>query len=495
MTAIRSRESRIIRCSVPFLTSYKKFRLLIPFIIILSSIINARFDPFQFSYFSPSPPLRGQTHVTTAALHDANVTTNATHHSSLPSIHSRTPPRYAYVSLVAGCNPNDGIYRGFLYSVLLAIYNLHQSGSKADFIIMIQMAVNSHYSTLPENDLIPFLKLNQTMASSSLNPHFITFHYLPKPAAETFYQAMMTKFTILNWTRYSRILYMDADVLPYCNLDYFFAFSEAGILKPNVIVAAGKSPVNGGFFLLHPGAGEYDQLQSILRAQQQQAFERARAQHPHPFDPIQGWGHLIQPPHDYWMTMKKKKGYHWNFHAAFADQGLLYYWVKYVKRNVSIIICDVIEQWTEAPSSFSPPPPATKNLSIDSNDTTIVMLESNLSLTSLAGFGCNGTWKVRRKNAPNPYFDFHHYMGIQKPWELTGVPDDVPAASAQSMDAKQYWFHVLRNVNRTLDLGWNITAMFPMKHPNLGEYPFHHQMIQTARLLPNSKSSKNIVGQ
>lgn len=54
-----------------------------------------------------------------------------------------------------------------------------------------------------------------------------------------------------------------------------------------------------------------------------------------------GWGHRIDPP-DYWMNLDRRRGNSWNFHASFADQGLLYHWVKYVKKNVSIIIYDAL---------------------------------------------------------------------------------------------------------------------------------------------------------
>jgi hypothetical protein len=35
----------------------------------------------------------------------------------------------------------------------------------------------------------------------------------------------------------------------------------------------------------------------------------------------------------------------WNFHGAFADQGLLYYWVKFVQKDVSIIHPGYVAHW------------------------------------------------------------------------------------------------------------------------------------------------------
>jgi hypothetical protein len=35
--------------------------------------------------------------------------------------------------------------------------------------------------------------------------------------------------------------------------------------------------------------------------------------------------------------MPHRKGDEWSFYGAFTDQGLLYHWVKYVKKRVSMI--------------------------------------------------------------------------------------------------------------------------------------------------------------
>jgi hypothetical protein len=38
----------------------------------------------------------------------------------------------------------------------------------------------------------------------------------------------------------------------------------------------------------------------------------------------------------------------WTFHGNFADQGLLYYWTKYVKKNVSIVVDHEVENWASS---------------------------------------------------------------------------------------------------------------------------------------------------
>ena len=43
-----------------------------------------------------------------------------------------------------------------------------------------------------------------------------------------FTQAMLDKFQILDLTEYSRVIFLDSDVIPLCNMDYTFEFSEGG---------------------------------------------------------------------------------------------------------------------------------------------------------------------------------------------------------------------------------------------------------------------------
>ena len=54
----------------------------------------------------------------------------------------------------------------------------------------------------------------------------IELYYAPRPIRDSFYSAQLAKFEILNLIQYTRVLYLDADVLPLCNLDYLFAASD-----------------------------------------------------------------------------------------------------------------------------------------------------------------------------------------------------------------------------------------------------------------------------
>jgi hypothetical protein len=68
--------------------------------------------------------------------------------------------------------------------------------------------------------------------------------------------------------------------------------------------------------------GALEQINRIIQEREEQARSL-----PYPyFDPVEGWGHVIQPG-DPWETITKMQGTQWTF-WSFADQGLLYYWTR-----------------------------------------------------------------------------------------------------------------------------------------------------------------------
>ena len=219
----------------------------------------------------------------------------ATTITSAPVVTNHAPhSRFAYAFLIAGCDPNHPSYLGFLYNVLVSRYILRLKGSAADVVLLIRMK-HAKDSSLPAEE------------ERWLHDSGIRVQYLPPSPEESFYSAMMAKFYILNLTDYSRVLYLDADVLPLCNLDYVFEQSQQGILKENFVVAWWGEPALGAIFMLHPGVGEYERLEEIVAKQK----AKARNRWP-PFDEVEGWGHKIEP-HDAWITMKRPRDTLWNF--------------------------------------------------------------------------------------------------------------------------------------------------------------------------------------
>ena len=81
---------------------------------------------------------------------------------------------------------------------------------------------------------------------------------------------MLDKFQILDLTEYSRVIFLDSDVIPLCNMDYIFELSEGGrvgngnmTLKENLVVAWKHEPSQGGLFMLRPCIGKLAELQEV----------------------------------------------------------------------------------------------------------------------------------------------------------------------------------------------------------------------------------------
>jgi hypothetical protein len=226
---------------------------------------------------------------------------------------------YAYAFVIGGCNPDDGRYKGFIYNVLVATRLLRQEGSrKADIVVMIQMSQNTTANELPLED-VRFLSAMK-----------IQILYLQKSQHDSFYATVLHKFCILNLVQYRRVLLMDADVMPLGNLDYLFELSyEQKMLKENVVVAGPMEPANGGLFMLEPNPGDYRRLLDIVAARQKHGEKITNVDSSgyqgYKFDPVYGWGHVIEPP-DQWVARRPgETGTNWTFLFAFSDQGLLYH--------------------------------------------------------------------------------------------------------------------------------------------------------------------------
>ena len=104
---------------------------------------------------------------------------------------------------------------------------------------------------------------------------------------------MLEKFRILKLIEYSRVMYLDYDVLPTCNLDYLFDLSDplpqplgsnstSFRLKENVILAWQSEPSSGGFFILKPNLTDYDHIQRIIHERETRSLDLP---YPH-WDPL-----------------------------------------------------------------------------------------------------------------------------------------------------------------------------------------------------------------
>ena len=340
---------------------------------------------------------------------------------------------YAYAFLLAGCDPESPSYLGFLFNVLVSTQILKEQGSDADFIILVRMAAHSTATVLPAREV------------SWLNNQGIKIQYVRKPKTENYMESQMIKFRILEMVEYRRVLFLDADVMPLCNLDYLFKLSDGrnAVIKENLVVAWTGEPANGGFFMLEPGKERFEELRQIVKRQ------RAMSRHlPYPhFDEIQGWGHIIGP-NDIWQAFgNRKTGKKWDFYAAYVDQGLLYHYVKYSRKSVTIVSGEAsnsVQNWHRGPNNT-------------------VELESVIP-APFKNYTCRKTGRRREEaygahpaygnnlNHLHPYSDYVHFYYHFKPWLKKQLPAEV-TSKEQAGNSIVYWFFVLRFLNRKLEMG------------------------------------------
>jgi lipopolysaccharide biosynthesis glycosyltransferase len=437
--------------------------------------------------------------------------------------------RWAYAFLVAGVDPDRPVtYRNYLNHVLIATYTLRQHHSQAAVVVIVQLSAKTNRTKLFPDVTETDGQHEADYAGGGTTSTFptllkeleIELYYAPRPIRDNFYSAQLAKFEILNLIQYTRVLYLDADVLPLCNLDYLFVASDPEDdgnndlsnqqqeqklvrplqLKPNVVLSWFKEPAHGGFFLLQPSRAYYQSIQAIITRRELQALTLP---YPH-WDPIGGWGHVIRPqdawhglpawPSDDAASVDTKNfaipiphatSTNWTFHGDFADQGLLYYYTKYYLQDVSILFLDHVEQW----GSQSP---ATEMPVLESVDQIHTTLDNNDKPSSLH-YTFRGCLPHQMEHLGHygsavhpllydhvPHRDFVHFSGDAKPWEQSAPSVSLAALSLnQVQSSMDFWWYQFHH----LILAYNLTDQsLPIdrnQRPNLGRYPTHRSMMGT----------------
>jgi len=229
--------------------------------------------------------------------------------------------------------------------------------------------------------------------------------------------------------------------MPLCNIDYIFELSlgENPYLMENLVVFWTEEPANGGFFMLKPGEGEYEQLLRIIERQRE---EGNKLPYPH-FDGIKGWGHVIQQD-DQWVG-RKRWGRMWDFYAVYNDQGLLYHWVKYVKKNVVTVRIKVSE-WFGSDENGKLVKKRRKGRALDGHS----CLPQNLLVREMR-FAHHPSYLGNLARSV-PFGDYIHFYGHFKPWFLDYAEPDVEG-KMHATSATSYWFFLLRRLSEKLSMG------------------------------------------
>lgn len=150
---------------------------------------------------------------------------------------------FAYVTLISGIDESMA-YRGFLYNALIMKLALHKLGSKADFIAMI--GYSSNVTDRFETDI------------DLLRQHRIIIYTLPRLLTSqhglSFAEMALLKITPYSFTQYSRVQFLDGDVMPTLNMDCFFQ------LDKNSFTVGAVSPLNSGWYLAIPDLETYEYM-------------------------------------------------------------------------------------------------------------------------------------------------------------------------------------------------------------------------------------------
>jgi hypothetical protein len=447
-------------------------------------------------------------------------------------------PRFAYAFFLGACDPSHPWYRGMLYNILVATYILNGEDDEdtddttgddnhhppqtfvrslslsIDIIVMVQMSADTSATALPWTDQL------------LLERQGVQLRYIPPPqpnsrttGTRTFHDLIVEKLRVFDLIEYTRVLFLDGDVFPYCRLDYLMELSllspsrsnngtavdhilhtpqqQHHVLQSNVLHAMYDDPVNAGLFVITPRQGVWEELQEMLQLRSQRRHERLKERRTiHStggnsnidnqavfddndkedtrgyWDPNDAWL-LSQSPYRLWNG---ETGHKWDFYCAQSDQGLLYYYLKFVIQDVSIITGDVIEHYVDAGSStrsasLAPPVPS-KNTPKDRRRRLLphrTVTDNFLGNYSCLPYhhivGVGQATRVPFYHAPplynaraatlGLYRDFHHAVGFGKLWEQR------PSASVHNIDqhdntrvlekknlhsVTDYWYSILRQV-------------------------------------------------
>lgn len=228
--------------------------------------------------------------------------------------------------------------------------------------------------------------------------------------------------------------------MPVCNLDYIFELSDGpeAVVKENLVVAWTKEPSNGGFFMLKPEKGGQEELERIVHETRSKGA----------FDPIVGWGHKIRP----------------NEHYTFYDED-----ENAIRRGTSTPPRAIRDCSTTGSNLSSAASPLWRAAIVWNNGTwtqatamhciwkKVLHQSPFFAHTCIpenndeAKFALHPTYGGAFLRRP-PYSDFVHFSGKYKPWEMrefTGIITH----KHQAWSARNYWFHILRELNVKLKIG------------------------------------------
>ena len=380
-------------------------------------------------------------------------------HKSIENKRPMSSP-YAYAWVIGSIHEDRTAYKGFIYNILIAAKVLREKGSTADFILWAQLSPESKLKgRLPKED------------ERLLGELGVEIRMLDTVEHESFAQIVYEKFRVLTMTKYKRVMFLDADIMPRTSLDYLFHLSVTNdgstpLLRPNLILATKGEPCNTALFMVEPSDAGWKLLQDTIARQHR---EGSKLPYPH-FNFTFGWGYSFMNNGDPWQAVVQKKGWRWVFHAGHSDQGLMYYWAKFGMKDTSIIIGDILQ-------NFVPGKNGKHEKDLEDDFPTAI---ENKGLKHLLPpeeptirYNCpsakkKGDWNWFLCN-DMPYKHMIHFHGTDKPWQ-NGLNHKKKGKDWYSQAS--IWFEHLKNLNIKYDMNLDVDN-WQEKHKDLmHESPF-----------------------
>ena len=215
--------------------------------------------------------------------------------------------------------------------------------------------------------------------------------------------------------------------------DYWMLYSEQGIFGENVVLAGHTEVSNGGTFVLTPGEEQWEVLKAIMLQRGTRGASESNV--------TLGWGHVIEPP-DRWYS-NRNNGTGWGWYAGLFDQGLVYHYCKYARRNCTQILAREVMDWRPLPNA---PEDASwgdstvaKRIPWEQSILSNVSLARSFPFTRSLGF-CK---KFTVGKCRLPYTDFTHWTAGSKPWKRQFPTNrTVFRFWKKPTSAKALWFHM-----------------------------------------------------
>ena len=370
---------------------------------------------------------------------------------------------YSYAWVLGAIHEDKWSYKGFLWDIIISANLFRKQGSTADFWIFIRLSPGSKLDDLPPED-------RRLLEAAGIN-----IKLLDKPEKESFAQLVFDKFLTINMTDYKRVMFLDGDLIPLVNLDYIFHLSDPDhtetptLIKPNLITASWREPCNTGMFMVEPSVEAFAKYNDAVSKHREKA---KKLPYPH-FDYTEGWGRNFVEHGETWRSAKQNRAKRWRFHASHSDQGLMFYWSKYLIQDVTIVIGNIVENWKRGPDVDPVKESEVEDLFAPHQGKPLVhQFSCDQANTKKDEVHIKDRWRCFP-----PINGIAHFMGKEKPWKQarddSSMANNLLTRSYRYKAAKNLWFMELQEINTKYRMGidlenWNNIYPELMKNDTLG---------------------------